>query len=184
VKRLTILLASVLIVLVVIGAIGCSKHEEIILSPTTTLTQTPALTPVVTPLPKDTATLTPKPTHNPTFTPVNTPVLSPPPTLTPTPGSCCYDNFDCDFTEYCAKTVNNCSGCGSCQPRPDTCTQVYNPVCGCDGNTYTNAGCAAAAGVNIMFAGECRFWIPLPLGVMWGNDYTMMRSLIDCGKTP
>jgi hypothetical protein len=139
---------------------------------------------VVTAVPTATVTLMPKPTPKPTSTPVRTPILPPLPTLTPTLSPCCNDNYDCGFTKYCAKAVNNCNGCGSCQLRPSTCTQVYNPVCGCDGNTYTNAGCATAAGVNVMSTGECRFWIPLSLGIMWGNDYAMMRTLLDCGKTP
>jgi hypothetical protein len=161
-NRFVILLALMLLMIFISGTVGCAGETTPTITPTNTLLQTPAPTPMVTEMPVATSTSTPEPTYKPTFTPITTPALPQPPTVSPTPSPCCHDNFDCDFTQYCAKAVNNCSGCGSCQTRPSACTQVYDPVCGCDGNTYKNAGCAAAAGVNVMSPGECRFWIPLP----------------------
>ena len=35
------------------------------------------------------------------------------------------------------------------------CSQYWDPVCGVNGVTYTNAGCAADAGVTVAYSGEC-----------------------------
>ena len=68
----------------------------------------------------------------------------------------CQDNGDCGERELCAKAPGDCDGAGECRPRPARCILVFDPVCGCDGETYGNACVAAAAGANVAHDGPCR----------------------------
>lgn len=68
--------------------------------------------------------------------------------------------FQClNEKDYCAyregECVNIADAAGACTPKPEMCTMDYNPVCGCDGETYSNACVAASAGVSVASKGEC-----------------------------
>jgi Kazal-type serine protease inhibitor domain len=71
-------------------------------------------------------------------------------------GSACSTNPQCkDRKQYCAKAAGDCKGKGECKARPDVCTEIFKPVCGCNGKTFSNECFAAAAGVNVKSEGAC-----------------------------
>lgn len=66
----------------------------------------------------------------------------------------------CGQDEFCAYTPEDICGRadanGTCQPRPEACTAIYDPVCGCDGQTYGSACAANEARVSVDYVGECK----------------------------
>ena len=70
-------------------------------------------------------------------------------------GGGCTINSDCLSNEYCAKATGACDDVGECQPKPTWCPDIYNPICGCDAQTYDNVCLSASTGMNIDYLGEC-----------------------------
>lgn len=78
---------------------------------------------------------------------------------TTTPRSCggiggaeCGEGFACEFPEG---TCLDVEATGTCVAVGDACPSVFEPVCGCDFQTYSNSCKALQAGVSVSRAGAC-----------------------------
>jgi hypothetical protein len=65
----------------------------------------------------------------------------------------CPEPLYCNFPS--ATRCGSGDQAGTCQRRPEICTLQYDPVCGCDERTYSNACAAASAGASVLHDGEC-----------------------------
>jgi hypothetical protein len=70
-----------------------------------------------------------------------------------------FAGFQCGADEFCDFGDNaQCGiadGAGVCQPKPQVCDTIYDPVCGCDGQKYANACTANAAGTDVSSDTSC-----------------------------
>ena len=66
-------------------------------------------------------------------------------------------NLQCEDGLYCAYPVGQSfpDQGGVCKVKPKICPQIFQPVCGRDGQTYPNACIANSRGVSVRSAGQC-----------------------------
>jgi hypothetical protein len=66
----------------------------------------------------------------------------------------------CNAGEYCNYKPEDICGAadamGTCTAKPGACTKEFDPACGCDDKTYSNACMAGLAGVSVVRKGACR----------------------------
>jgi hypothetical protein len=78
--------------------------------------------------------------------------------IPPPPGTriACKTAVNCGDNEYCQG--EGCDAPGGCVNKgsgPGDCGVILEPVCGCNGTTYTSAACADQEGIRIDHDGEC-----------------------------
>mmetsp|Transcript_30255 Transcript_30255/g.55767 ORF Transcript_30255/g.55767 Transcript_30255/m.55767 type:complete len:560 (+) Transcript_30255:126-1805(+) len=75
-------------------------------------------------------------------------------------GACIVGGEDCPAGSFCRLKPGTCLTTpdvhvGMCEVKSGICNKMHDPVCGCDGETYTNSCVADTAGVSISGRGKC-----------------------------
>ncbi len=68
-------------------------------------------------------------------------------------GDTCQGGEYCHFEE--ADMCGAADATGTCRVRPEVCTEIFAPVCGCDGVDYGNECDANGAGTSVAHFGQC-----------------------------
>jgi Kazal-type serine protease inhibitor-like protein len=70
----------------------------------------------------------------------------------------------CAKSEFCSYPIESKCGSGdqtgTCTRLPEACDAIYDPVCGCDGETYSSACSAALKGISVLHSGTCEGTTP------------------------
>lgn len=66
----------------------------------------------------------------------------------------------CSKGQYCSWEPKDICGMadapGKCAAKTEMCSMIYQPVCGCDGKTYSSACVAASRGISVASKGACK----------------------------
>ncbi len=65
----------------------------------------------------------------------------------------CDEGLTCIMEDGACRVIADAAG--TCTKVRPMCTRDYRPVCGCDGETYSNKCSAHAAGISVASEGEC-----------------------------
>jgi hypothetical protein len=89
----------------------------------------------------------------------------------------------CPPNQFCEFPAGQCfnDSLGTCTPIPQNCTDIFDPVCGCDNVTYPNDCERQRAGVPLDYQGGCEVFVDLAI-----VDLTRVPDLtrpVDLGAT-